>query len=171
VSRFAGEFARGNGFKVHDSLDQLPYAHYDIVTAIEVLEHCHSPMKVLSAIHRCLKPGGTLYYTTLNFDGFRGRFRVGMRELHNYVVPEGHIHFFSTRVMRSYFGRIGYSDVFHFEPKCYVRGPLYTYLSRLGLTEVGDLPNTFLGRVSYYGAREAATMLGLRKRLLPLARK
>jgi len=173
VSNFAVEFAGANGFKVYNNLDQLPHEQYDIVTAIEVLEHCSSPTKALSAIYQCMKPGGTFYYTTANFDGFYRKWCSGIKDsLDGYIVPEGHVHFFSTQVMKSYFTKIGYSKVFHFEPKTYVKnGRLFQLLLRLGLVETTDIPNTFLGRLSYYGARNIASALGLRKRPLPLARK
>lgn len=173
VSLFAAEFARSNGHIVYHSLDQLPHEKYDIVTAVEVLEHCSSPMKALCAIHRCLKPDGTFYYTTANFDGFYRKWQAGIKDsLDGYIVPEGHIHFFSTQVMKSYFKKIGYSKVFRFESKAYQKaGRLFGLLSRIGVVETGDTPNTFLGRLSYYGARKVATVLGLRKKSLPLAKK
>jgi 2-polyprenyl-3-methyl-5-hydroxy-6-metoxy-1,4-benzoquinol methylase len=174
VSHFAAAFASANGLKVYNRLEELPHEQYDIVTAMEVLEHCSSPMKALSAIYQCLKPGGVLYYTTANFDGFHRRWRWGIKTpaLDGYIVPEGHIHFFSTRVMESYFSKIGYSEVFYFEPRSYEKGGrLYRILSGLGLVESRDAPETPLGRLSYYGARSLATVLGLRRRRLPLARR
>jgi len=168
VSPFATEFVRGNGFRVYDSFDQLPHEQYDIVTAIEVLEHCCSPTKVLATIYKCLKHGGVFYYITANFDGFGGSkdYRDG------YVLPEGHIHFFSTRVMKSYFKKIGYSQVFCFQSKAYQRsGRLFRFLSELGLIENQDTPTTFSGKFLYYGLLNLTSVLKLRKVSLPLARK
>jgi 2-polyprenyl-3-methyl-5-hydroxy-6-metoxy-1,4-benzoquinol methylase len=171
VSHFAAEFAKANKFRVYDNLDQLPTSQYDIVTAVEVLEHCSSPMEALSAIYRSLKPGGTLYYTTRNFDGFYKKWRVGVKDsLDGYIVPEGHIHFFSTKVIRSYFKKIGYSKTFYFEPRTR-GGRFFRLLLRLGLIETADSPITSLERLWYFRVRKAPTMLGLGNRLLPLATK
>lgn len=172
VSAYAAGFARGHGFTVYDSLGRLPRERYDIATAIEVLEHCSSPMKALTAIHRSLKPGGAFYYTTLAFDGFYHKRRLGLRDSRDeYIVPEGHIHFFSTGVMRSYFSRIGFSKVFSFEPRAYQRDRLFRLLAGLGLVDDGEAPATLAGKLSYYGARSLARTFVLRKRPLPLARK
>jgi SAM-dependent methyltransferase len=173
VSRFAREFAWGKGLTVYEDPSQLASDRYDVVTAIEVLEHCSSPTAELTTIHRCLKPGGTLYYTTGNFDGFYEHWRSGsLPALDSYIVPEGHIHFFSTAVMRSYFAKIGFSQVLPFEPKAYARdGRLFDLLSRIGLIEKGNVPRHLVGKLSYYGARKVATLLGLRTKPLPLARK
>jgi len=173
VSRFGADFTRANGFKVYDNLDELPSEQYDIVTAIEVFEHCASPMKALRAIHKCLKRDGSLYYTTANFDGFYRKWRLGIKDaLDGYIVPEGHIYFFSTQVMKSYFNKIGFRKAFYFESKNYQRsGRFFQFLSKFGLIGTTDAPVRFLERFSYYGGRNVATILGLRKRPLPLARK
>ncbi len=174
VSHFAADFAISNGFKVYSNLDKLPKEKYDIVTAIEVLEHCSSPMKVLQAIHHSLKPGGYFYYSTANFDGFHKKWRLGLMDnaLDGYILPEGHIHFFSSSVMKSYFKKIGFSRSFNFEPKTYRRGRLYNFLLNYRLiNRPTDYPVTFLQKLAYYGGIKVANLLGVRLRLLPLARK
>lgn len=174
VSHFAADFAISNGFKVYTNLAELPNEKYDIVTAIEVLEHCSSPMKALDAIYSCLKPGGYFYYSTANFDGFHRRWHLGNMDkaLEGYILPEGHIHFFSSSVMKSYFKKIGFSRSFFFEPKTYRRGRLYYSLLNYGLiNQTTEFPVSFIQKLAYYGGRKVASFLGLRLRLLPLARK
>lgn len=173
VSQFAAEFARAKGLRVYTNLDELPRCQYDVVTAVEVLEHCASPRSALNVIHQCLKPGGLLYYTTGNFDGFYAKWWLGIKDsLDGYILPEGHIHFFTTRVLLAYFRALGYSETFAFTPNAYQKdGRWFRFLSRIGLTESADFPSTFWGRLSYHGAREVATVLGLRRKPLPLARK
>jgi len=172
VSQFAAEFARTNGLKVYTSLEDLPNEQYDIVTAIEVLEHCFSPMKALRAIYRCLKPGGCFYYTTTNFDGFYKRWRLGIRDVRDdYVKPEGHTYFFSSSVMKSYFKNIGFSKVFHFEP--YIKeGRLFKLLLNSGFVKgPANAPAKFLDRFLYYGGRNILITLRRQQRRLPLVRK
>ena len=39
--------------------------------------------------------------------------------IEGYIAPEGHIHFYSTPVMKKYFGKLGFSGNLDFEPKAY----------------------------------------------------
>jgi SAM-dependent methyltransferase len=67
---------------------------FDIVTAIEVLEHVHHPLEVLAQIRRLLKPGGLFFYTTGNARPYRDRL-VKWR----YVVPEVHVSFYEPETL------------------------------------------------------------------------
>ena len=62
---------------------------FDVVTAIEVLEHVEQPIEVLARIRSLLKPGGLFFFTTGNAATVRGRLTSW-----NYVIPEIHISFF-----------------------------------------------------------------------------
>lgn len=174
VSNFAADFARAEGLKVYADLDELPADYYDIVTAVEVFEHCSSPMKVLRAIYKCLKPGGCLYYTTLNFDGFYQSWRKGVNDPRDgYILPEGHIHFFSTKVMQAYFKQIGFSESFTFESSFYKKDSrLFQLLAKLRLINGrAESPDTALASLLYYGGRRLLSTDDSSKRPLPLARK
>jgi len=173
VSQYAADFAIANELEIYTDLGDLPNEKYDVVTAIEVLEHCSSPMETLNTIFKCLKPGGCFYYTTASFDGFYRKWQRGIKDkaLDGYILPEGHIHFFSTEVMKSYFNKIGFSQVFSFEPKTYKMGRLYKFLFKHRLiNRSGDFPVNFIQKLAYYGTRNLLTFVGLRRRL-PLARK
>ncbi len=76
-----------------DHLDTLD-GNFDIVTAIEVLEHVADPLQVLKRIRRLLKPTGLFFYTTGNAGPFRNRL-LSWR----YVVPEVHISFFEPETL------------------------------------------------------------------------
>jgi SAM-dependent methyltransferase len=174
VSAFARESVREGGYTVFDSMCDIPAERYDIVTAVEVLEHCASPLLCLRSIYRSLKPGGVFYYSTLNFDNFYERFNTKAEDPHHrgYIKPEGHIHFFSTPVMKQYFEKAGFGRTFDFEPRHYVReGRVFSALLKMGLIGTGPGPDTLLRKLAYYGGRRAAIVLGLRKRRLPLAQK
>jgi 2-polyprenyl-6-hydroxyphenyl methylase/3-demethylubiquinone-9 3-methyltransferase len=41
-------------------------AHYDVVTCLELLEHVPSPQSVITACAKLVKPGGWIFFSTLN---------------------------------------------------------------------------------------------------------
>jgi SAM-dependent methyltransferase len=67
---------------------------FDIVTAIEVLEHVVDPLAALTSIRRTLKPGGLFFFTTGNAQPFRSRL-LSWR----YVIPEIHVSFFEPETL------------------------------------------------------------------------
>jgi len=67
---------------------------FDVITAIEVLEHVDNPDQFLQIIHSLLKPGGLFFYTTGNAEPFRNRLLTW-----RYVIPEIHIGFFEPATL------------------------------------------------------------------------
>lgn len=66
------------------------FAHsFDIITAIEVLEHTTNPIDELRRMHSLLKPGGLLLMTTTNVAPYRKRLSKW-----RYIIPEIHVSFF-----------------------------------------------------------------------------
>lgn len=50
---------------VEDFAEQHP-GHYDIVTCLEMLEHVPDPESIVRAVARLVKPGGHVFFSTLN---------------------------------------------------------------------------------------------------------
>jgi SAM-dependent methyltransferase len=67
---------------------------FDVVSAVEVLEHVLDPVETLSRIKKLLKPGGLFFYTT----GNSGPFRRNLLKW-SYIVPEIHVGFFNLKSM------------------------------------------------------------------------
>lgn len=99
---YGQEFAASHGVKVRRTLDDVAEL-YDIVVAIEVLEHIKDPHAALDTIHRVLKPGGLLLFTTGNLARHRGDVAQWFYARH----PEVHISFFSSDAFRRVADRHG----------------------------------------------------------------
>jgi SAM-dependent methyltransferase len=76
---------------------------FDVVTAIEVLEHAVDPLKELRAIRSLLRPGGLLFLTTGNAAPFATRL-----ERWSYVTPEIHVSFFEPATLELALRRSGF---------------------------------------------------------------
>jgi SAM-dependent methyltransferase len=67
---------------------------FDVVTAIEVVEHALDPVDELRRIGSLLKPGGLLFLTTGNAEPYRGRIAKW-----RYVLPEVHLSYFEPATL------------------------------------------------------------------------
>jgi SAM-dependent methyltransferase len=88
--------ARGLGIPIlsAEELDEHS-ARFDVVTAIEVIEHTLDPLAELRRIRGLLRPGGLLFLTTGNAAPF-----ASALEQWSYLVPDIHISFFEPETLR-----------------------------------------------------------------------
>ena len=100
------EFAASHGVNVRRSFDEVS-EHYDVVVAIEVLEHIKDPHLAIATIHRIMKPGGLLLFTTGNLARHRGEIATWFYARH----PEVHISFFTPDAFRRLAGRHGLRQI------------------------------------------------------------
>jgi SAM-dependent methyltransferase len=105
------------GSRVRPSSEAVPYLatseldsgaySFDIVTAVEVLEHTAEPLKELSRIRALLKPGGLFFYTTGNAAAHRDALLSWP-----YFVPEIHISLYEPRALALALQRTGFRPEF-----------------------------------------------------------
>ena len=73
-SEGARETARERfGMGLYATLNDLEKGRYDLIVMIEVIEHLTAPWETLRALRECLAPGGRIYLTTPNRNGFWAR--------------------------------------------------------------------------------------------------
>lgn len=80
---------------------------FDVITAIEVLEHVPDPVGELRRLRGLLKDGGRLFLTTTNAAPYRNRLLKW-----RYVIPEIHISFFEPQTMAIALARAGFDPEF-----------------------------------------------------------
>jgi 2-polyprenyl-3-methyl-5-hydroxy-6-metoxy-1,4-benzoquinol methylase len=86
------------------SRESLVGQTFDVVTAIEVLEHTLDPLAELRTIRKLLRPGGLLYLTTGNAAPFAPKLTEW-----SYIVPEIHISFFEPGTLEYALAEAGFS--------------------------------------------------------------
>jgi SAM-dependent methyltransferase len=89
------EAARGHGIPVLSTEALVTEPSFDVVTAIEVIEHTFDPLAELRRIRALLRPGGLLFLTTGNAAPF-----ASALERWSYIVPEIHVSFFEPDTLR-----------------------------------------------------------------------
>ena len=100
---WGADWAREHGIPLLDE-DQLR-AHagtFDLVTAIEVVEHVPGPLEPLRQIAALLKPGGVFFLTTGNAAVHRDSFTAW-----KYVHPDIHVAYFEPRTLSEAYRRVG----------------------------------------------------------------
>jgi SAM-dependent methyltransferase len=76
---------------------RFPDATFDVVTAVEVMEHLFDPRRTLGEIHRILKPRGIFLFQTGDADSLRARLNP---ETWTYLQPPIHLNVFSRSSLR-----------------------------------------------------------------------
>jgi len=132
---------------------------FDIVTAIEVLEHVVEPLQVLAQIRRLLKPGGLFFFTTGNAEPFRGRLSKWQ-----YVIPEIHVSFFEPATMAHALTQVGFRPEFRGFLPGFVDILRFKILKNLHVRQISlleqVLPWSFLTRIANSQLKITAHCIG-----------
>jgi SAM-dependent methyltransferase len=111
VSASAVSYVRNLGFEVfHGELSeaQLANGQFDVITAVEILEHLFDPVATVNEIRRLLRPGGLFWLTTPNCRSLAARLMgLGWRV----VSPPEHLQLFSAEGLRTLLFRAGFTEV------------------------------------------------------------
>lgn len=84
---------------------KFPDDSFDVVVAVEVIEHLRDPKQFFGEVARILRPGGIFYYETGDINCESAR-RMGPGW--HYIMPEGHLHYFSPRTLSRYLREAGF---------------------------------------------------------------
>lgn len=79
---------------------------FEVITAVEVVEHVIDPVGTLRQLADLLAPGGLLFLTTGNSRPYRGRLASW-----RYVLPDIHIAFFEPATLAAAYARAGLEPV------------------------------------------------------------
>jgi 2-polyprenyl-3-methyl-5-hydroxy-6-metoxy-1,4-benzoquinol methylase len=115
VAKAASTQIRFEQRSVYDPLSDLaPEGGWDLVMAIEVIEHLFAPAMFLARVSEVLKPGGHLVLST-PYHGYVKNLAIsltdGWDDHFSVHYQGGHIKFFSPRTLRSLLGQAGFTDV------------------------------------------------------------
>lgn len=88
-----------------------PFAEnsFDAVVMMEVVEHLIEPLDDLQRVYALLRPGGALYVTTPNLDGFTAGVRGGKWR----AVVDEHLNYFTARTLETLLRKVGFSSFTH----------------------------------------------------------
>jgi len=86
----------------------FPAAHFDVITAAELLEHLPDPRAELNEIVRLLRPGGLFWTTTPHACGLAARV-LGLKW--RCISPPEHLQLFSANGLKSLMRDVGFREI------------------------------------------------------------
>lgn len=111
VSSHAAKHVRDLGFEVFEGELQaarFPAAHFDVVTAAELIEHIFEPRALVREVARILRPGGLFWLTTPHARGLSARL-LGLKW--QCIWPPEHLQLFSISGLNALLRDAGFRDL------------------------------------------------------------
>lgn len=116
-------------------IEELHYKanHFDVVRANNVIEHLPSPKVMVRAVHRILRPGGLLAFSTPNFDSVS--VKLWGRDW-PYIGGDDHVYLFGPKTLTRLVEDNGFRLIrvrtkgIHLRLKDYTHGSSHSLLSR-----------------------------------------
>lgn len=84
---------------------QYPDNHFDIIVAVELIEHLIDPKSFLKECYRILRPGGLMYITTPNFNSI---LRYRLKDQYDVISYPNHLMYFTQKTLRKIFEDQGF---------------------------------------------------------------
>jgi 2-polyprenyl-3-methyl-5-hydroxy-6-metoxy-1,4-benzoquinol methylase len=78
---------------------------FDVIISIEVIEHIYNPVEYLTKMNEILRPGGTIYVTTPNFNSY---LRHRLKENYNVIEYPNHLGYFTRKTLNNLFTENGF---------------------------------------------------------------
>lgn len=96
------------GLRMHHGT--LETAHFqdetfDVIVLIETIEHVIQPEKLITEIHRVLRPGGLVYLTTPNFNAIN---RYRLKAQYDVIQYPLHLSYFTPKTLQRFFESNGF---------------------------------------------------------------
>ena len=96
------------GLDLYPTLDELKTNEYDLITAIEVIEHLAQPVDYIKRLRALLRDKGMLYLTTPNSNGLKARLK---RSKWEEAEKPFHLLFFNFESIKHLLKDSGFNDV------------------------------------------------------------
>ena len=111
VSSHAAKHVRELGFEVFEgelAAAKFPSAHFDVVTAAELIEHIFEPRVLVQEVARILRPGGLFWLTTPHARGLSARL-LGLKW--QCIWPPEHLQLFSISGLQALMRDAGFRNL------------------------------------------------------------
>lgn len=89
--------------KLEDS--HFPENYFDAIFMFHVIEHVLDPAKIISILHKYLKPGGIAVVETPSYDGLTYKL---LKHRERSIQSNGHLFFFTKKTLREMFEKGGF---------------------------------------------------------------